>query len=262
MRILRNMRNLRRAVAVFLAALMFGGPGLRDLAVSTAYAQPVNPPRTSSPLKPLVEELLAATSDANDTDGLPDSVEAVIGTDPNNADTDFDRLDDYSEATNDTDSLDPDTNHNGLPDYLEVKDPNLADTDGDGIDNAWDFDNDGDGVNDGVDLSPFALTDVNDNFHFDIFTGGNPSYITLQLRPANPEHLNLFGKYWDWPDGDHEGTMQDRDHSKEDIAVFPLLELTVNVLPEQSVKLELAESEVLAQNMQTDKEIVLTRATV
>jgi len=101
MRMLRNMRNLRRVVVVFLAAVMFGGPGLRNLAVSTTYAQPINPPRTNSPLKPLVEELLAATSDANDTDsdGLPDSVEAVIGTDPNNADSDFDRLDDYSEES-------------------------------------------------------------------------------------------------------------------------------------------------------------------
>ena len=123
--------------------------------------------------------------------------------------------------------------HDGLPDYLEVKDPNQADADGDGIENAWDFDNDGDGVNDGLDLSPFAKTDVNEQFHFDIATNGNPSYITIQLRPANPEHLRLFGKYWDWPDGDKEGTMQDRDNSKEDIAVFPQLELTLSGSPNQ-----------------------------
>ena len=42
----------------------------------------------------LVAELLAITTDTNDTDsdGLPDSVEWVIGTDHLNNDTDHDRL--------------------------------------------------------------------------------------------------------------------------------------------------------------------------
>jgi len=40
------------------------------------------------------------TDDTNhsDSDGMPDSVELVIGTDPLNPDSDFDRLDDYEEA--------------------------------------------------------------------------------------------------------------------------------------------------------------------
>ncbi len=230
------MKRFRQIVTVFLAVLMLLGPDW-PLFIRYAHAQPtgVNPPRTSMSLKPLVEALLIETpTDANDTDldGLPDSIELVIGTDPNNTDSDFDRLDDYWEVDNGLDPLDPDSNFDGLPDYYEVKDANSPDADGDGIANAWDFDNDGDGVNDGVDMSPFAKTDVNEMFHFDIATNGNPAYMTFQLRPKSKEHLKLFGQSWDWPDGDHKGSVQDWDDSEEDVAVFPILQLSVNGAPE------------------------------
>ena len=93
------MKPYRRMVIVFLAVVMFLGPEWPAF-VSTLYAQPssVNPPRTSVPFKPLVEQLLTATKDITDTDhdGLPDSVETVIGTDPNNIDSDFDKLNDLN----------------------------------------------------------------------------------------------------------------------------------------------------------------------
>ncbi len=205
--------------------------------INSANAQPasVNPPRMGVSLKPLVDALLDETpADANDLDGdnLPDSVERVIGTDPNNTDSDFDRLEDYWEIDNGLDPLDPDSNLDGLPDYYEVNDVNSPDADEDGIENAWDFDNDGDGVNDGVDMSPFAKTDVNGLFHFDITTNGGPAYITFQLIPKTREYLKLFGQAWDWPNGDHEASVQDWDNSKEDIKVFPLLQLSVNDAPE------------------------------
>jgi len=230
------MKQARHCIRVLLVCIMFLGPGFPTLLLQTASAQPMNPPRISVPLKSLVEELLAATSDANDTDGdsLPNSIEAIVGTDPNSADSDYDRLDDRWEIDNGLDPLDPDSNFDGLPDYLEVSDANLVDADGDGFDNAWDFDNDGDGVNDGLDLFPFTKTDVNSLFHFDITTSGAASCMTIQLRPANAEHLKLFGKCWDWPDGDKEGMMQDLDNSKEDIAVFPQLELTLSSSPDQN----------------------------
>ncbi len=230
------MFDYRRVLCVSLAVVFFLGPYFGDWVISSANAQPIEPPRISEPLGGIVDWLMSVTIDLTDTDmdGLPDSVEAVIGTDPNNADSDFDRLDDLWEIDHDLDPLSPDSNLDGLPDYLEVKDPNQIDADGDGLENAWDFDNDGDGVNDGLDLCPFSKVGVNEQLHFDITTNGKPSSMTIQLKPANPDHLKLFGKYWDWPDGDREGTMQDRDNSKEDISVFPQLELTLSGSPDQN----------------------------
>ncbi len=111
---MRRYRNFHRFSSIFLAVLFFLGPGFRDFAIQSVHAQStsVNPPRTSISLKPLVEELLSVTTDTNDSDldGLPDSVEAVIGTDPHNADSDFDRLDDRWEIDNGLDPMDPDSN--------------------------------------------------------------------------------------------------------------------------------------------------------
>ncbi len=230
------MLDYRRVLCVFLAVVFFLGPNFGDWVINSAQAQPIEPPRISEPLGGIVDSLMSVVSDLTDTDldGLPDSVEMVIGTDPNNADSDFDRLEDLWEIDNDLDPLNPDSNLDGLPDYLEVKDPNQIDADGDGKENAWDFDNDGDGVNDSFDLSPFAKSGVHEQFHFDITNNGNPVYIDFQLKPENPEHLKLYGRYWDWPDGDREGSMKDLDNSKEDVAVFPLLKLAVNEPPDQN----------------------------
>ncbi|PVX25652.1 MAG: hypothetical protein CW691_03910, partial [Candidatus Bathyarchaeum sp.] len=194
------------------------------------------PPKTGSNLKELVDALLSSTSNMTDTDGdnLPDSVEIVIGTDFNNIDSDFDRLTDYYEVMNNSLPWHPDSNSDGLPDYFEVTNSFGLDVDGDGVLNLWDFDNDGDGVNDGVDLSPFSKSTANDQFHFDIATGGNPTYVTFQLRPANPEHLRLFDQFWDWPNDDQEDPMKDLDASKEDIHVVPILNITANILPDPS----------------------------
>jgi len=237
MRSLRKMKNFRHCLIVFLAILFFIGPDNLHWAMNSAVAQPINPPRTAPKLHELVQALKQATStnaDDTDSDGLPDSVEFVIGTDPNSYDTDLDRLGDSLEVENDLDPLDPDSNHDGLPDYYEVNDVPSLDVDGDGFENAWDFDNDGDGVNDNVDFSPFSKSATKDNFHFDISTSGHTLYMSFQLRPKNPEHLKLFDQSWDWPDGDTEGAMQDRDGSKEDVTVLPTLALTVDSPPDQN----------------------------
>ncbi len=104
------MRYFRNIIIVILAVLIFLGPGFTDLMIHSATAQPsgVNPPKTSISLKPIVEALLNETpADANDTDndGLPDLIELVIGTDPNNADSDFDRLEDYQEIDDGLEAL-------------------------------------------------------------------------------------------------------------------------------------------------------------
>lgn len=74
----------------------------------------------------------------SDNDGLPDDVEAKLGTDPHNPDTDGDGLADGEEViTYHTNPLKPDTDEDGLSDFDEIKiwhtDPLNPDTDGDGF---------------------------------------------------------------------------------------------------------------------------------
>lgn len=164
----------------------------------------------------------------SDYDGIPDSVELVLGTDINNNDSDFDQLDDLFEINNDLDPLKADSNDDGLADYFEVHNVSSSDIDGDGFENAWDLDNDNDGVIDALDISPFSKSDSNESFEFNIRSSGNPTYLNFQIRPENPEHLNLLAQSWDWPD-DSRSTMKDLNSSHEDVTVTPMLELTVPI---------------------------------
>jgi hypothetical protein len=96
-----------------------------------------------------VLELINVTTDPTDTDGdgLPDTVEVILGTDINSTDSDFDQLDDYNETIlYFSDPLEMDSNFDGLADNFEVTDVLSLDIDSDGVSNIWDFDNDDDGV--------------------------------------------------------------------------------------------------------------------
>jgi hypothetical protein len=182
-----------------------------------------------------VLELINLTTDLTDSDGdgLPDSVELVLGTDLNNTDSDFDQLDDYNESVLYlSDPLEVDSNYDGLPDNFEVTDVSSLDVDSDGVPNVWDFDNDDDGVEDNVDPSPFACSINYDTFSFDVSTNGNPVYMDFQLLPEVPEHIRLAYKEWDWP-YDNKSTMQDLDNSQNDLLIVPLLELTMDSVPDQ-----------------------------
>ncbi|MHA1907529.1 MAG: hypothetical protein ACW98Y_09570 [Candidatus Thorarchaeota archaeon] len=195
------------------------------------------PPRTPTDLKELVIELQSVTPLANqsdlDTDGLYDPVELVIGTNVLDNDTDSDQLSDYDEIMlYGTDPLLPDSNDDEFLDYDEVS--VALDLDNDGIPNPWDFDNDGDGVNDYPDLSPHAKSEVQESFDITVHTDGEPTYITFQVVPEDPEHLKLVYQSWDWPDDD-EGLMQDLDGSKEDITIQPLLNILTDDLPNSSL---------------------------
>jgi hypothetical protein len=166
----------------------------------SALAQPIPPPRQPVNLRELVEALNNATPVANrtdlDGDGLYDLVEVVIGTDYNNTDSDFDQLDDYLEIMNyTTNPMDPDSNQDGFPDYFEVNNVSSMDIDNDGLLNAWDFDNDDDGVDDYIDLSPFVKSTAHDNFHLNVSTNGNPTYITLarRFRRLHERHGSIPG---------------------------------------------------------------------
>ena len=109
-----------------------------------------------------------------DSDGLADSREAALGTDPNDQDSDNDGIPDGREVDAlGSNPLDTDTDSDGLTDALEVDrscDINVPDTDGDGLGDAFEAnsgfsecslaDTDGDGDSD---LTEFSLgTDPRD----------------------------------------------------------------------------------------------------
>ncbi|MEZ5448558.1 MAG: cadherin domain-containing protein [Thiolinea sp.] len=104
----------------------------------------------------------------NDSDGLMDSQEALLGTDRWNPDTDGDGLNDGAEVnTHGTDPLMADTDGEGLSDGDEVNthgtDPLKADTDGEGLSDADEVnthgtdplkaDTDGEGLSDAVEVN-------------------------------------------------------------------------------------------------------------
>jgi hypothetical protein len=184
-------------------------------------------------LSRFVSDLMNNTDDTNhsDNDGLPDSVESVIGTDPLNPDSDFDGLSDYDEAFMGLDPNKADSNDDRFADYLEITDVPF-DLDNDGLPNAWDADNDNDGVADYLDFSPFAETAVQDSFHVDISTSGKPTYVSFQLRTENPDHMRLIQQSWDWP-ADSQGSLRDLDGSVSDVVIIPTLEITSDDLPAQ-----------------------------
>lgn len=110
----------------------------------------------------------AARLGDNDNDGLTNSQEEEMSTDPENADTDGDGLLDGAEVNqHGTDPLNPDSDNDGLSDGDEINNyntaPNNPDTDGDGLTDGeevndigtspTDPDTDGDGLNDDVEVS-------------------------------------------------------------------------------------------------------------
>ncbi|MCO6453542.1 MAG: hypothetical protein J5I90_22360 [Caldilineales bacterium] len=180
------------------------------------------------------DELLIGT-DPNkaDTDGdtLTDFQEVSLGTDPSNEDTDGDQVPDgeevrpftYAGQSWTSDPLQLDTNKDGLSDYAERTpdyDHNQIpdDSDGDGIPDLHDPDNDNDLVPDRVDLSPFTYVGQYNPYTaskpFELsmsgLTPGKYTFLELQLRPTDPDHLWYAYNVLDWPT-DHEGQVQDWD---------------------------------------------------
>jgi len=95
-----------------------------------------------------------------DGDGIRDSREEALGTDPQNPDTDGDGIPDGTEAPGgqplDTDqdgtldALDADSDDDGIPDSVEKGTDGPVDSDGDGVPNYQDLDSDDDGIPDSL----------------------------------------------------------------------------------------------------------------
>jgi thiol-disulfide isomerase/thioredoxin len=119
--------------------------------------------RTSSLVLALLLTTACGETDPDtDGDGLTDSEEAALGTNPDLADTDGDGISDGDEAAVGTDPTLDDTDGDGLLDGEEEgvgTDPTNADSDGDGLDDGAEVeagtdpanaDTDGDGLDDGL----------------------------------------------------------------------------------------------------------------
>jgi hypothetical protein len=198
----------------------------------------------------------------SDGDGLTDCQEEFLGTNPDGADSDGDTITDTLEVQGFewggkvwyTDPLEADTNRDGISDLNEWNLPGSPhatwDTDGDDVPDLFDQDNDDDGVPDELDMSPFTYKDdvvfserdplvlqMND------LTVGKPTYVEFQLRPTDPDHLWYAFNVLDWPQGDHQGQVQDEDgktfydidwntafspNSNGDLKLVPMLEIRIS----------------------------------
>ncbi|MFK8013982.1 MAG: hypothetical protein AB8G17_00905, partial [Gammaproteobacteria bacterium] len=124
-----------------------------------------------------------------DSDGVPDGVEIMNGTDPADSDSDDDGIPDGMENADndgdgDNDGIDNDSDNDGIPDDVEAgPDPlNPVDTDNDGIADVRDNDSDGDGVPDALEGSGDTDGDgVPDYLDQDSDADGIPDGLELRL---------------------------------------------------------------------------------
>ena len=198
----------------------------------------------------------------SDSDGLPDTLELCLGTNPNLEDTDQDGISDRDESEGfeypvgsgkfwTSDPLNPDSNGDGLIDTIEwpttftrdgqtvttLGQADNEDFDKDGIPNIWDDDNDNDDVPDAQDLSAFAVTGFTTLATLSTQLNSASAYeiIEIQVQPQDLDHLRYATTPLDWPDDDNKGNVQDLDESKEDLRLVPFLIVSANVEPKQSL---------------------------
>ena len=237
---------------------------------------------------PLLAQADTDTDPSADTDhdGLTDVQEELLGTDPENPDTDGDTITDtlevkgfeYNGQTWYPDPLKIDTNDDGIDDGREWNWPGTPhdtwDLDGDGTPDLFDRDNDGDGVPDDIDLSPFQKSSVSFSYDNPLalilndLTPGKLTYVEFQLRPTNPAHLWYAFNVLDWPEGDVDGQMQDADgrtfyqenndlsrspNDNGDLKLIPMLEIRITGDPDNlPSREELEKYGIIVQNMRAD----------
>lgn len=263
----RRRRYTYPLVVVVVILSMFASPFLQNVSLAHwnepwasleedhESATLSSPPQSETPKGfpspnpfPVAAEAASGSGTDTDNDGLSDGYEEQLGTNPYQEDTDLDQVSDAFEVQGfDYDSqhwhlnpFRPDTNDDGLPDYMELPEPygelrwGEWDTDDDHTPDVWDTDNDGDGVVDGVDASPFSYASVQSGeglylrVRKSAHTSVGPTYIEVQVRPTNPDHLRYYLKKLDWP-YDAAGQMQDVNNSGDDITLIPMLEIETDM---------------------------------
>ncbi|NUM43532.1 MAG: hypothetical protein HUU38_02415 [Anaerolineales bacterium] len=241
--IIRPTRKTQRVIITVLVSLIFASPLMQARAADVASdkiatfqaRQEASAARTEAQTfvntvqQPFVPpaQVQQPSDDADaDGDGLFDATEALLGTSALRADTDFDTISDLDEITgfdvggqtwygNPTVA---DSNGDSILDGLEWE----LDTDGDNTPDLYDLDDDGDGVPDTVDLSRLVASET-DGGTAVTFTRATPlelnipglnfgsyTYVDVQLRPTNPDHLWYAFNVHNWPK-DELGNMQDWD---------------------------------------------------
>jgi pSer/pThr/pTyr-binding forkhead associated (FHA) protein len=121
--------------AVFFLLLVVCAVGTGAVAFARLDPTPTVTPTVTGTVTPTITGTIAAGLDS-DGDGLPDTEEARLGTDPHSADTDRDGLTDYDEARRGTSPILADTDGDTWLDGQEAfgcSDPRNPDTDGDGV---------------------------------------------------------------------------------------------------------------------------------
>ncbi|MDE6726998.1 MAG: cellulose binding domain-containing protein, partial [Oscillospiraceae bacterium] len=128
----------------------------------------------------------------NDNDGLPNVIEKMFGTDPENPDSDDDGLTDYEEVyITGTDPLKYDTNDNGINDADD-------DSDGDSLSNKEEIelgtdpqnvDTDGDGLSDYDELNKYNTDPLKADSDGDTLKDGDE--IEIGLDPNDPETFGV-----------------------------------------------------------------------
>ncbi len=222
-----------------------------DVQESFLGTDPLKPEMsTSNNESTLSSELfqLADPSKDSDGDGLNDYEEDLLGTNPEDADSDRDTIRDtveiqgfsYAGKSWYSNPLEIDSNGDGVGDRDEWNSPELLhptwDTDNDGEPDLFDRDNDGDGVPDSADVSPFRTwtTTFSSSAPFELLVDGltqnKPTFVELQLRPTNPDHLWYTLNKLDWP-ADNGGNIRDLNNSPDDINLIPMLEVMIPSAP-------------------------------
>ncbi len=231
---------------------------LESARLKQAFAAPAASPLGALPLNQArLPSAPAASTVDSDTDGLTDEQEQLLGTDPTNQDTDGDTVSDFAEVQGFTtangktwygDARNIDTNGDGIGDQREWG----KDTDHDNTPDLWSFDNDSDGVPDKPDLSPFeqgsrSYDEVDPmSLTFDQLTPDTLTYVEIQVRPVNSDHLRYTFNVLNWPKGDVQGQIMDEDgktfldvnpesdspqDAYGDVKLIPMLEIEITGSP-------------------------------
>ncbi|HNB51277.1 MAG TPA: hypothetical protein PK530_05020, partial [Anaerolineales bacterium] len=244
--IIRPNRKTQRVIISVLVAIILATPLMQvraadvasdqiatfqakqeESAASDALPALVNQP-VQQPYVPPAEVQQPSDGTDSDGDGLSDGTEALLGTNSLREDSDFDGITDLDEITGfnmggQTWYGQPSVADSNGDSVLDGQEWNV-DTDNDTTPDLYDFDDDGDSVPDKVDISRLVASKA-DNGTAITFTAANPlqltltgltpdtyTFVDLQIRPTNPDHLWYAFNVHNWPK-DEKGNMQDWDNA-------------------------------------------------
>ena len=151
----------------------------------------ITPDPTITPsvtLEPTITETPTPDPETDsDGDGLPDALEAEIGTDPNSVDSDNDGINDGIEAMLGLDPLSSDSDDNGIDDPSEDEDSDGLSLEAEMTIGTWPFlpDTDEDGITDGDEVNVYGTDPLNEDSDNDGIKDGDE--LKLGTDPLRPD---------------------------------------------------------------------------